>query len=206
MSFIKKNILIVIIIIFHLIGFIGFMMNPVYFKPLSPVNLLLSTVLVLMASSQTNWKFYGAILSVAISGFLIEVIGVKTGLIFGVYHYGNSLGYKVFGVPLLIGINWGVLLYSTSQLSKIKNTLLNALLGAFYMVALDFFIEQNAAKFDFWHWNLGIIPLQNYIAWFFISFILNLLSQKQFVQKPNNTAKAFYIVQIIFFAALYWFN
>ncbi len=205
MSFIKKNIPLVIICIFQIIGFVGFVINPVFFNSLSPVNLLLSAVLVLVMSKQDNWKFYGSLLLVAVLSFFIEVLGVKTELIFGSYYYGNSFGYKLFSVPLLIGLNWAMLLYSTSQFSKFKNTIINALFGAFLMVFLDFFMEQNAQKFDFWYWKDGIIPLQNYIAWFLISFVFNLLVQKHLSKIPNLTAKVFYFAQVAFFMALYFF-
>ena len=78
MTFIKKNIPIFIIVVFHIVGFVGFIINPSYFKWLS--------------------------------------------------------------APLLIGINWSMLLYCTSQLSKFKNTIVNAFFGAALMVGLDFFI------------------------------------------------------------------
>lgn len=206
MNFIKKNITVFIILIFHVVGFIGFIVNPVYFKSLSPVNLLLSAGLIVLMAHQTSWQFYASLLLVAVLGFFIEVVGVKTELIFGSYVYGKALGYKLLSVPLLIGVNWAILLYSTAQLSKFKNPLLNALFGAFLMVALDYFIEQNASKFDFWYWKEAIIPLQNYIAWFIISFLLNLLVQKQLAQKPNFTSKAFYFIQFAFFLALYYFT
>lgn len=205
MTFIKKNIPLFIICVFHIVGFLGFIINPVYFKSLSPVNLVLSAGLIILTSNQTKWQFYGSLILVAAIGFFVEVLGVKTEFIFGSYFYGNSLGYKLFSVPLLIGLNWSILLYCTVQLSKFKNSIIKALFGALLMVILDFFIEQNAAKFDFWYWKNSIIPLQNYVAWFLISFLLNLLVQKQLAQKSNFTAKAFYFVQLIFFAALYFF-
>ncbi len=205
MTFIKKNISLFIIIVFHIVGFVGFVINPSYFRSLSPVNLLLSFGLIVLMSQQTKWQFYGAISLVAVIGFFVEVLGVKTELIFGSYHYGQSLGYKWLSVPLLIGINWSMLLYCTAQLSKFKSTIVNAVFGAALMVGLDFFIEQNASKFDFWYWKSGIIPIQNYIAWFVIAFLLNLLVQKHLAQKPNLTAKALYFVQLAFFSALYFF-
>ena len=140
---------------------------------------------------------------IAFFGFSIEVLGVKTGYIFGSYHYGNSLGFKLKSVPILIGINWAILLYCTAQFAQTKNPILNAFIGAFLMVALDFFLEQNAAKFDFWYWKNNIIPMQNYLAWFTISLTLNLIFQKQINHPANLTAKAFYIIQIVFFASLY---
>lgn len=205
-NFVKKHIYIFIIIIFHIVGFVGFLINPSYFKSLSPLNLLLSSGLVLLTSKQPNWKFYGSLLLIALIGFFLEVLGVKTELIFGSYYYGRTLGLKAFSVPLLIGANWAILLYCTAQISQLKNQILNALFGAFLMVFLDFFIEQIASRFDFWYWKNGIIPLQNYIAWFIISFALNLAFQKRLGQKSNLTAKAFYMIQITFFGALYFFN
>lgn len=204
MNIIKKNIPLSIIIIFHIVGFVGFLVNPSYFRNLSPINLLLSTGLVLIMSNQSKWQFYFAVLATAVIAYFIEVAGVKTELIFGSYYYGQSLGYKMLSVPLLIGANWAVLLYATSQLSHLKNTYLNALFGAALMVVLDFFIEQSASKFDFWYWKNNHIPIQNYIAWFIISFGLNLLFQKQLSAKPNFTVKAFYFVQLVFFVALYF--
>ena len=205
MSFIRRNIPLMIICIFQIIGFVGFVINPVYFKSLSPFNLLLSAGLVIFTSKQDNWKFYAALFLVAVLAFWIEVLGVKTELVFGSYFYGNSFGYKLFSVPLLIGLNWAMLLYSTAQFPKFKNSFINALVGAFLMVFLDFFMEQNAQKFDFWYWKDGIIPIQNYLAWFLISFILNLMVQKRLSQIPNLTAKVFYFAQIAFFIALYYF-
>jgi uncharacterized membrane protein len=204
MTFIQKNIPVSLIVIFHIVGFVGFMVNPSYFKLLSPVNLLLSMALIILMSQQTKWQFYGALILVAVLGFFVEVVGVKTQLIFGSYHYGHALGYKWLSVPLLIGVNWSMLLYCTAQLSKFKNKIVNALFGAALMVVLDFFIEKNASKFDFWYWKSGIIPLQNFIAWFFISFLLNLLVQNHLSQKPNLTAKVLYFIQLAFFAALYF--
>jgi uncharacterized membrane protein len=205
MQLIKKNIPVFIILIFHAVGFVGFLYNPSYFRALSPVNLMLSAVLVLVMSNQSKWQFWVSVIAVAFAGFLIEVIGVKTGLVFGTYYYGNSLGYRLFSVPLLIGLNWAVLLYCSSQVLVIKNAVANALFGALLMVCLDFLIEHSAAKLDFWYWKNGVIPLQNYIAWFVVSFGMNLLVQKYFSSKPNLTAKAFYAIQVAFFAALYFF-
>ncbi len=205
MNFVKKNIPIISIIIFHLVGFFGFIFYPNLFKSLSSANIILSSVIVILVSKQYNWSFYRSLIIIAILGYLVEVLGVKTKLIFGSYYYGYSLGYKLFSVPLLIGVNWSVLLYCTAQCVRLKNMFLNALVSAFLMVFLDFFIEQNASNFDFWYWENLKIPLQNYIAWFLISFVFNLLVQKHINSHVNNTAKLFYITQLLFFCALYLF-
>ena len=205
-NFVKKNIPFSIICLFHSVGLIGFLIEPHYFKSLSPLNLLLSAVLVVATSQQTHIKFYGTLVAIAICGFAVEVAGVKTELIFGSYYYGQALGYKLLAVPLLIGVNWALLLYSTAQWSLVKHPIAKALLGALLMVILDFFIEQQAPSFDFWYWKNNIIPLQNYMAWFVVSFGLHLLFQNQLAQKVNKTAKGFYAVQLLFFGLLFFFK
>lgn len=204
MTITKKYIPIAIIVIFHVVGLVGFKVNPEYFKQLTSVNLVLSVFLVLLMSNQSSIKFYGSFLFVAFAGYVLEVIGVKTGLIFGNYYYGNALGFKLFDVPLLIGINWAVLIYAISQFTKFDNKWINALIGASLMTFLDFFIEQSASKFDFWYWQNDVIPIKNYVAWFVISFVLNIIVQKILAKKPNFTAKWFYVVQVCFFVILFY--
>lgn len=203
MGFIKKHLAIAIILLFHTVGLIGFWVNPSYFQHLTPINLLLSLVLVLLMSNQQSWKFYAAFFATAVLGFFIEVLGVKTDLIFGSYYYGSSFGYKLFSVPLLVGVNWAILLYSTSQWVSFKQRWLNILCGSFLMVFLDYFMEQSCSRFDFWYWKHEQIPLQNYIAWFIISLLLNYFFQKTLQSKDNKTAKAFFVIELCFFILLY---
>lgn len=203
MSLLKKNLPVAIIAIFHLVGFVGFLISPAYFRSLTPVNLLLSAFLVLVMSGQGSARFFLTMLLVALAGWLVEVAGVNTGLIFGHYHYGGALGYKIFATPLLIGVNWALLIYATNQCVRFTNKYLNLFIAALLMLGLDFFIEQSAARFDFWYWRGGHIPLQNYIAWFIISLMMNWGAREPLSQKANPTAKAFYVIQILFFVALY---
>ena len=44
-----------------------------------------------------------------IVGMVAEMLGVNFGYIFGSYQYGEALGWKLFGVPLLLGANWTIL-------------------------------------------------------------------------------------------------
>lgn len=202
----KNNILIAVIFIFHAVGLVGFLINPNYFTSLSPLNLLLSAVLVLVAIKPAQIKLYIVILLVALFGFIIEIVGVETKLIFGSYYYGNSFGLKLLGVPLLIGVNWAFLLYSIAQFCTFKNKYVNVLFSSTLMIFLDFFIEQNASRYDFWYWENNIIPMQNYIAWFLISVLLNLFFFNTFSKTKNVVAKYFYLIQLLFFCTLFFIN
>ena len=69
-------------------------------------------------------------------GFIIEVLGVQTGVLFGAYSYGDPLGFKVFDVPLLIGVNWLILSFSSLGIAgKILNSsMFQVILSSLLMV------------------------------------------------------------------------
>ena len=106
-------------------------------------------------------------------GFISEGLGVNYGYIFGTYSYGENLGFKVWNVPIIICLNWVVLTVITHDLSKrfLNHWFLISLFGAFAMTLLDVAIEISAPRFDFWEFENGIVPLQNYIGWFFVAFL-----------------------------------
>jgi putative membrane protein len=148
---------------------------------------------------------------VFVNGFLLEWIGVTTGKVFGVYFYGNNLGYKLFDIPVVIGINWLMLSYSSmnvaqlliqrANLLKHKEWLL-PLIGAVLMVAVDIWIEQVCSRLDFWYWKDQVVPLQNYTAWFLFSFAFNYLFVKMEVKTGNKVAVLLYLLQLLFFIGL----
>ena len=41
------------------------------------------------------------------------------------------------------------------------------------MVLLDVMIEPVAIRLDFWHWQAGDIPTQNYLMWFVVALFMN---------------------------------
>ena len=198
-----------VLVIFHAVGFWGLMFSgrPMYFQELTPLNLLLTNLL--LFSLHRNWdsRFILFAVVVAIAGFLAEVIGVHTGMLFGQYKYGNALGIKVADVPLLIGLNWLMLVYSTGTLvNKLKSSKwVKALAGAGLMLLLDFFLEPVAMHFDFWSWQGNSIPLSNYIGWFGLGFLLQVYFQYVPAYKQNPLAIWVYVVQLTFFAGLYLF-
>ena len=113
----KQNISITIIWIFHISGLIGIIYsNSSWFIKATPLNLALSFLLVLINTEISKKTVFLFILCFTV-GMLAEIIGVNKGLIFGEYSYGDALGIKVFGVPILIGINWCILVFITGFIS-----------------------------------------------------------------------------------------
>jgi putative membrane protein len=141
---------------------------------------------------------------VYLAGFLIEVAGVNTSLIFGEYSYGNTLGVKLWNTPLLIGVNWLILVYSTGILLKKYhlNRFVFAFTGAVILVFIDFLIEPVAVKYDYWSWSLGSIPIQNYVGWFVVSFCMFLVFYAINFKKQNSASTVLLIAQVCFFMAL----
>ncbi len=108
------------------------------------------------------------------AGFLLEVTGVKTGLVFGAYSYGSVLGPAVLGVPLLIGLNWALVILGCVALTRrlVSAPLPAALLAGILTVLFDWFMEPVAVRLGYWTWAGGVIPARNYAAWFLISATL----------------------------------
>ncbi|WP_299244879.1 carotenoid biosynthesis protein [uncultured Aquimarina sp.] len=171
---------IILIWLFNISGIIGILIGyDDWFLPLTPLNLLLYLVLIIWNSKFSKFLILGLLIPFSI-GMITEYLGVNHGLIFGNYQYGENLGFKILGVPWIIGVNWALLVYCTSAISKKihHNLVFSSFIGAVLMVALDVIIEVSAPRFDFWEFKNGIVPLQNYVGWLVTAFIAHLLFQK----------------------------
>jgi len=202
-SKLKLKISIIILIAFYISGIVGILTKnqTIDFLSLTPLNLLVNATLLLLNHQKGTNKQWLVFLIIAVIGYFIEVVGVTTGVIFGDYFYKTTLGWKLFETPLIIGVNWMLLTYGVVYTIgiKIKNTIGIALASAFVLVALDILIEPVAIKYDFWTWKQAIVPFKNYIAWFFISFILCYIVAHYKSVSKNNFAPYLLVMQFIFF-------
>ena len=188
-------------------GMIGIYLGHMdWFISKTPMNLTLGLLLLYWnfppKNSQRSWMTW---LIVYLIGMAAELVGVNTGLLFGTYHYGENLGIKVFGVPILIGINWVVLTFLTAHLSNryIQNKWLAILCGSILMVALDFFIEPTAPIFHFWHWEGGYPPFRNFVDWFVISVILQVIVVNDLPEERTSFPIHHLVSQFVFFVFFY---
>ena len=96
--------------------------------------------------------------------------------------------------------------YTSSFLApRIKNTVVRAFAGGALMTVYDFFLEPVAMRFDFWDWKNGIIPLQNYAAWFVFATLFHLLLNSTSKPIKNRMASTLFFIQGGFFIILYVF-
>ena len=198
----KKNISIFIIWLVHISGFLGMLFYELdFFAGFTSVNLFVMSIILFLNFKLNSWRQILSILSIFLIGMITESLGVNYGLIFGEYEYGNNLGFKLFGVPFLIGINWIILTVISANiasfLTKNKNILLTVIIGALLMLAMDFVMEPIAPKLDMWRFKNLIVPPSNYIGWLIIGLltqtIYNLLFREKEIIVSINLYSAFFL-------------
>lgn len=172
---------------------------------LSPLQLLLSTLLVL-AFQTINLRNMILWVLIYLLGFGVEVLGVNTGFPFGSYSYGPILGVKIWDTPLMIGVNWVLIILSTTQVAdsilKNANVMIRSIFSATLAVGLDFLIEPVAVSTNMWTWELEKIPLTNYLSWWIIAFVLSYLYQSRVKQNLQPVILVIFTWICLFFAVL----
>ena len=204
---IRKRNAIILVIVFHLIGFIGLLapLTRARFLEFVPYHLLIMTIIVLSTYRGDLKPLLRFMLPVVIGGFAIELIGVHTGLFFGDYQYGSTLGPKVAGVPLIIGVNWFLLVYCMGvfmQRGRIKGRWPRIIVGAVGLALLDVLIEPIADRLNYWHWADNDIPYRNYICWFILSGLFLFVFERFNFRRQSIVAEVVLIMQFVLFAAL----
>ena len=194
-----------IIWLFHICGMIGISYgNKEFFLAFTPVNLFISFVLLFINQKRLESVELKSAFLIFFIGMISEILGVNYGLIFGDYIYLDNLGAKILGVPVLIGVNWIILTFITGSLSCFifKNKYLSVLMGAIFMILLDLLIEPVAPLLGFWIFDLPKVPIQNYIGWFAIGILTQIVFQFKIIEKEFTYSIHLLIVNAIFFAFL----
>jgi putative membrane protein len=221
-KFSKYQVATAIAVFFHAIGFFGivFFKKP-FFVQSTPANLLLVLVLMLWTQPAKTSGYFLFAGTCFITGMLVEITGVHTALFFGNYAYGKVLGYKIMDTPVIIGVNWFVVVFCSGTAvyflqaklfpakqgvatkSKSTKVLLPALVAALLTVFFDWLMEPVAIRLHYWQWvPAGMIPLYNYVCWFIVSFLLLLIFYRGNFDKQNRFAINLLLLQWLFFILL----
>ncbi len=175
------------------------------FLTFTPYAILMSFILIFINSKINQKGFMTSIILIAIFGFIIEYLGANYGILFGAYSYGENLGFKVGNVPLIMAINWILLIIITGNFSEkvFKNSLVSKVIfGSLLMVILDFFIEFSAPKLDYWEFDKHPVPLSNYIWWFLFSIIFHIIYQINIKEKEHVLSQNILLIHFLFFGLL----
>lgn len=198
----KASVAVAIVWLFQLTAMLGISIGyKDWFITKTPLNLMIQFALLLWVFSFRKKDYRIAMLFVVVLGFVVEAVGTNFSYPFGAYTYGQNLGFKLFGVPLLIALNWGLLSFATAAVANaLSNSIwIRSLMGGVLMVLLDFAIEVVAPQFDFWVFDLGFAPWNNYLSWFALGFLMNLVLQKLAIKGNWFFAFNLYISQLLFF-------
>ncbi len=169
---------------------------------LSALFLTLAGMIVLVSTPE--WRERFLLLAVALLGFIAEVVGVHLAFPFGAYAYTDSLGPRLFAVPLVMTFAWLTLAaYVKQMLKKLKLwRWLEPVVGALWMTAFDLLIDPLAAnQLNYWRWigpgDYYGVPLSNFAGWFGVSILVFLILQKRFSE--NSTARLVGLSIVLFF-------
>jgi putative membrane protein len=118
---------------------------------------------------------------------IMENTSILTGFPFGHYHYTDTLGPKLFLVPLIIGVAYfstgylawtlaTVLVGVLSRGSSALTTFVVPFIAAFLMVFWDVCLDPTASTVNHvWIWEQGGgyfgVPLTNYLGWFLTVYV-----------------------------------
>lgn len=179
------------------------------FVYLTAFHLCLSATLLLAAhrpwvdARPTVW-----LVTCGLLGWGAEYVGVHGGWLFGEYAYGDVLGPKWRAIPLVLAVNWILVVYAVcaTVAARVPHwpTIAKVAAAAALMVALDILIEPVAIGLDFWTWRAGTPPLQNYIGWLAVSLAQAALFFALLPFSENRLASLVLLLQVGFFATLYF--
>jgi putative membrane protein len=214
-------------ILLHSVGLVGMTwVDRHWFANLTPVNLIFMVSLLIWTHTGKTASFYLFLAIAFFAGMTAEIIGVRTGIFFGDYSYGVILGPKLFEVPILIGFNWFMVVFSaratfsllrqnfSSWFGSVSSSrtyrldpIFNAVGTAVFATIFDWVMEPVAVKLGFWYWNGdGGIPLLNYTCWFALSFLLALTADFLKIRARNSFAVNIFLIQLMFFIILRFTN
>ena len=164
-----------------------------------------------------------------IVAFTAEALGVNFGLVFGNYYYTKMLGVSLFGVPFLAALAWEPIVYAAFCISDMLSPLVAnlpslsmrkaapvwmAIIGALATTAWDMMIDPIAVSQGWWAWVGGGpyvpyvangVPIQNFIGWLMVAFIINLIYRKiaDGKQNPGRSASLTYYGPLTLYISLF---
>lgn len=181
------------------------------FLILTPYILVISSLYVIYRM-KLHYTLIAVLSMIAVLGLVLEIVGVLTGVPFGEYTYGSVMGVQILDVPLVIALNWAMIIFCsyifTQQLiSKIstKYLILTPIITSLVAVLFDYIMEPVAIFLGFWNWKDVSVPNENYITWILFSFIASILiyiTTRGGLVKEFKVPILYLISQLIFFTIL----
>ena len=141
-----------------------------------------------------------------VGGFAVEVVGVHTGVPFGRYEYGDTLGAKLLGVPLVIAFAWPMLAWPAAVAARrlCRTFPVRVVVGAWALAAWDVFLDPQMVAAGHWTWadptphlpGVSNVPLSDFGGWLLVSLAISYALQSVLLRLPDADDRwplAFYV-------------
>ena len=161
----------------------------------------------------------------AVVSYAMEEMGVRTGLVFGAYHYSDLLGAKLGHVPVIIPLAWFMMIYPSWMVGRELLRGINtrsvtgltrlAAVAALVMTGWDVVMDPGMAAAGNWIWENGGayfgVPRRNYLGWLATTFlvywiygwVLRTIRKGRHVERMTRTFEALPVIVYAFFAVRY---
>jgi uncharacterized membrane protein len=132
------------------------------------------------------------VITVVVASWAFEILGSKTGIPFGAYHYTEALEPRLLGVPLLIPLAWLMMLppaWAIAQRITGRNSgLAFVAVSALAFTAWDLFLDPQMVHWGVWVWDApGVyfgIPLANFAGWLVVSGLITIFARPPALPEP----------------------
>ena len=183
----------------------------------TPPFLLLAAVLVLVPSVVAGGRRFVLWLAAAFAFvFLLDAAGLAVPTVFGAFAFGPHLGWTCCGVPLLVTLNWVLIMNGAVCVAGRLvppalgrgRMLLRVLLSGLLAVGFDGIMEPAAIRLDYWHWpDAAGAPAGNYLVLFLFAMVFTAIHPRRLRDLcdlgTNGRLAGFYLLmETGFFAAL----
>ncbi|HWH30012.1 MAG TPA: carotenoid biosynthesis protein [Mycobacteriales bacterium] len=152
-------------------------------------RLTVATVVVFAAASVSHAavhrgvRWAAAYLAVTAGlGLVAEAVGTATGVPFGQYRYGDSLGPALLEVPLVVPLAWAMFGYPCLLVGqRLARTRWGAVaVGAWALASWDLFLDPQMVEAGHWTWTdvrLALpgtpeIPVSNLLGWVLVGTVM----------------------------------
>ena len=157
-----------------------------------PLRLLtISTLVAFFAASVTHaaayhglWWAVRLVVVTAGGGLAVEAVGLATGFPFGDVTFADTLGPRVFGVPVVLGLAWTAMAYPAFAIARnLVGTRFLAgvpVVGGVALAAWDLFLDPAMVADGHWAWAAptpaipGVpgVPVSTYVGWLLVAVVM----------------------------------
>ena len=134
-----------------------------------------------------------------LGGFGVEALGVRTGFPFGAYAYGDALGPRLLGVPLVVPLAWTWMAWPAWLVAgRLAAGAARVVVAAVGFAAWDLFLDPQLVAEHYWTWRhphpgIAGIPYTNFAGWLGVALVMMALLSAVPTAVPDTPMVALYL-------------